>query len=122
MKTYIVAVACCVALSCCALMPSQTARAQENDEFPFEEEMLVVTGTLVKVKMTNLPNNPWTEMAVQDKDGTLYILIGSKAALLPDLVGQTITVKGYTKPEMMVKGEVTTVIEISEITASDKRE
>ena len=78
-------------------------------------ERVTVMGTLKEVSMTNFPNNPWTELAVQAKDGSLYILIGKESGKLFKQVGKQGTVIGTIKPWMKVRGTPTPVIEVKNV-------
>jgi hypothetical protein len=79
--------------------------------------LMEVKGKLTWVKMTNFPDNPWKELVLVDEgnDQILAILIGTKVEELLEKEGAKIAVKGLPKPEMTVKGEKVTVIEVKEI-------
>jgi len=77
---------------------------------------VVVEGRLAWVKMTNFPDISWKELALIDEEGMLIaILIGKKVEEILEKEGAKVKIKGLRKPEMIVKGEKTPVIEVREI-------
>jgi hypothetical protein len=113
----------CANLMLCAGLTPSNAGAQEKDELAtFEEQALALTGTLIKVRMTQSPDNPWEELALKDAKGTLYILIGSAVEQLLPLVGKTVAVQGFSKPPMRIQGTNCTVIEIAKFTLADNQD
>lgn len=91
---------------------------EESELASKESKMLevVAEGRLSWIKITNFPNNPWKELALINKEGVpIAILIGKKVEEILEKEGAKVRIKGLKKPEMMVKGKKTPVIEVKEI-------
>jgi hypothetical protein len=75
-------------------------------------ETATITGQIISVKMTAMPDNPWEELAIKDAQGKVYILIGKAVEKLQEAIGKTAAITGVTKPPMLVSGASTAVLEV----------
>ena len=90
-------------------------RAEENSvvtEGPEQKGWATLSGILVVVEMDKLEDTDWKELALEDAEGDLTIIIGAKAGDLLDKVDKYVTLTGVYKPSMNMQGRSVPVLEV----------